>query len=233
MMKNDSYVDLLSVLEIKGAHPGGMSLTQQMLAEVTIHSDTQVLDAGCGTGETAAYLASTFDCHVEAIDHHPIMVEKASARCVDIPKTNIQQGSIENLPFPNNSFDFILSESVLAFLDAEKGLSEIYRVLKTEGCFILNEMTRIQTLTLPETDQIKKFYGVKAIYTENEWRKLLSKVGFSQAQNLDVVMGSEGIVQTHLPANISKEILSVLDEHTQLMNKFRNKLTFSVLKCEK
>ncbi|MBL5792479.1 class I SAM-dependent methyltransferase [Bacillus sporothermodurans] len=72
-----SYQDTLAYYGVGGAHPGGLSLTKQIFHNENITHTTKILDAGCGTGQTSAYLAEMYKCDVTALDIHPVMIEKA------------------------------------------------------------------------------------------------------------------------------------------------------------
>lgn len=55
---------------------------------------------------------------------------------------NVQliQGDAERLPCLNDSFEFVLGESILAFTDKERVISECYRVLQKDGKLVVIEM---------------------------------------------------------------------------------------------
>jgi len=59
--------------------------------------------------------------------------DKAEITEVDYPKVNMQK-----LPFPDNTFDFVISDQVLEHIegDAQKAIDESYRVLKPGGIAI-------------------------------------------------------------------------------------------------
>ena len=118
LIQNSAYLDFLSTLAIEGAHPGGIKLTKELFKKEDINSTSQVLDVGCGTGQTAAYLAYKYEANVTGIDINPTMVARAKRRMEknSLP-VEIIQGSVEKIPLPDNHFDFIISESVLSFVD--------------------------------------------------------------------------------------------------------------------
>ena len=68
-----TYIDLLSILGIGGAHPGGIKATDIMLGGESIGPETVILDAGCGTGQTSAYLSSRYGTKVLALDNKAII----------------------------------------------------------------------------------------------------------------------------------------------------------------
>ena len=92
-----TYFDFLAKFGVGGAHPGGIPLTKNILSGENITNKTRILDAGCGTGQTAAYLYQHYKAKVFGLEINPIMIEKAKKR-FQIFKFPIQliQGSVEN-----------------------------------------------------------------------------------------------------------------------------------------
>jgi ubiquinone/menaquinone biosynthesis C-methylase UbiE len=98
----------------------------------------RVLDVACGSG-TAALVAERRYCHVTGIDYVPELIERAKLRA----EANGQQaefvvGDAQQLPFPDNSFDVILSVYGVQFApDQQKAADEMIRVCKPEGTIAL------------------------------------------------------------------------------------------------
>ena len=94
---------------------------------------TSVLDLGSGTGAAFEHL---INYRTTAIDPDKRMLELNKFE-------NKIQGSAENLPFRDNSFDNVFCSFVWRNLsDTNKALDEIYRVLRPGGKFVLLDMTR-------------------------------------------------------------------------------------------
>lgn len=92
-----------------------------------------VLDLGSGTGAAFEHL---INYRTTAIDPDKRMLELNKFE-------NKIQGSAENLPFRDNSFDNVFCSFVWRNLsDTNKALDEIYRVLRPGGKFVLLDMTR-------------------------------------------------------------------------------------------
>ena len=125
------YLDFLSKFGVGGAHPGGIQLTKELFKSETITPTTHILDVGCGTGQTAAYLAAQYGAIVTGIDNNPVMVEKAKTRMAryQLP-VKIIQGSIENSPLKDETFDLIISESVLSFVNKPTITNRNFSIIK-------------------------------------------------------------------------------------------------------
>ena len=92
-----------------------------------------VLDLGSGTGASYADLIN-FDVTALDPDEQMLSLNNFEKKVV---------GKGEELPFKENSFDNVLCCFVWRNVsDTEKALSEVYRVLKPGGKFILLDMTR-------------------------------------------------------------------------------------------
>ncbi len=90
----------------------------------------RLLDVGCGTGHHLAqlrdrgYEATGVDGSAEMLEH---------ARVLN-PGADIRQADVESLPFPDESFDYVLCVEVLRYLPDPSGcIREIARVLKPGG----------------------------------------------------------------------------------------------------
>lgn len=93
-----------------------------------------VLEIGAGTGANFPYYPE--DAHVVALEPDPHMLERAQRRLDETGKRNIDLRLVraESLPFPDNSFDTVISTLVLCTVEDLPGaLAEIQRVLRPGG----------------------------------------------------------------------------------------------------
>ena len=75
-----TYHDALAYYGIGGAHPGGLSLTKNILKNERIQPSNKILDAWVWYRTNSFFSSKTYKCHVTALDSHPIMLEKAKLR---------------------------------------------------------------------------------------------------------------------------------------------------------
>jgi SAM-dependent methyltransferase len=107
-----------------------------------IHEGEAILDIGCGAGVDAIIAARLAgpSGSVTGIDLVPEMLARASenARLAGVDNLTFQESSAEQLPFPDNSFDLVISNGAFNLVvDKVKALSEVFRVLKPGGRFLL------------------------------------------------------------------------------------------------
>ena len=230
-----NYLDLLAYFGIGGAHPGGLDLTKTVLDAENILSSDHVLDLGCGTGQTSAYLARQYNCHVTAIDNHPVMLEKSNHRFqLEQLPVRVINGNAEKLALQDDSFDYVFSESVVIFTDITKTLNELSRVLKKDGKLILIEMIAEHALTEELKSDVCELYGIKKILNEDEWKISLQDAGFKQIEILK--QQSAELINTEIQdLNQSKDIrlefYDLWDQHHQLIHQYRNILSYRVFRC--
>ena len=98
----------------------------------------RVLDVGCGAGTdtlVAAQMVGT-EGSVTGVDMTAEMLAKAGTAAEELGAENVElvEGEIERLPFPDGSFDVVISNGVIDLVpDKDAVFSELYRVLEPGG----------------------------------------------------------------------------------------------------
>jgi len=130
---------------------------------VKIIGDTNpdsILDIATGTGDLAINLAETNASKIVGLDISKGMLDVGREKIEKLKLSNTIEmvyGDSEKMPFEDNTFDAItVAFGVRNFENLDKGLAEIYRVLKTGGTFAVLE-TSIPTKT--PYKQGYKFYS--------------------------------------------------------------------------
>ncbi len=90
----------------------------------------RVLDLGCGSGVDLAFWGVTASDQVTGLD---IDAERLALAEVRFPNRAYQQGTGECLPFEKESFDRVISTVALPYMNIQKTLAEIHRVLIPGG----------------------------------------------------------------------------------------------------
>ena len=93
-----------------------------------------------GDYNKSAYELSSYGCTLDFLRRHFIKVQASEffpGSDLGQLKDGILNQDVQNLTFPNNSFDIITSNQVFEHVpDDIKGFSECHRVLRTSGAFI-------------------------------------------------------------------------------------------------
>ena len=127
-----------------------------------------LLEVPVGTGVLTMPLYRTMsDADITCLDYSPDMMEKARRRAKAAGMNNVRfcQGDVGALPFPDGSFDIVLSlNGFHAFPDKNAAFAETWRVLKPGGvfcgCFYIKGQNK-------RTDWfIEKLYVPKGFFTQ-------------------------------------------------------------------
>ncbi len=116
---------------------GGEARFRQLaLQGLTIHSDTQILDLCCGSGQTTEFLVKISQ-KVTGLDASPKSLQRARE---NVPSASYIEAFAEEMPFADNLFDVVHTSVALHEMESQqlqKIINEVYRVLKPGGVFTL------------------------------------------------------------------------------------------------
>ncbi len=102
-----------------------------------------VLEVGCGTGTLtlAAKRRAGPSGQVYGIDVIPLMIELSQRKAAQAGEDiTFQLASMASIPFPDNTFDVVIGSFMIFHMSEmvrQKGMAEIYRVLKPNGLLLL------------------------------------------------------------------------------------------------
>tara|TARA_B100000780_G_scaffold1905_1_gene1652 strand:+ start:217 stop:936 length:720 start_codon:yes stop_codon:yes gene_type:complete len=174
----------------------------------------KILDIATGTGDFAISASKYTNANITGIDISQGMldvgVEKITKKGLS-NRIQLQLADSENLPFQNNSYDAITAGfGVRNFEDLNKGLSEMYRTLKSGGKVAILEPSE------PTHFPLKQFYNlyfhhilpfiggiiskdknaytylpdsVSAFPSGNNFLTELDKVGFKECKHIPLTFG--------------------------------------------
>ena len=106
----------------------------------------RVLDLGSGAGTDSLVAAQMVgpDGSVTGIDMTPQMLAKARAAAdeMGLPNVRFVEGEAERLPFPDESFDVVVSNGVIDLIpDKDAVFAELFRVLASGGRLQIADVT--------------------------------------------------------------------------------------------
>jgi ubiquinone/menaquinone biosynthesis C-methylase UbiE len=160
----------------------GRELRRRTLALAGLRAGEQVLDVGCGTGTLALEAQRVVGsggrvCGIDPSDEQ-IGHARAKAARRHVPVA-FQVGVIEQLAFPDQTFDVVLSTLMMHHLPAslrQQGLAEVARVLKPGGRLVIADFTRRQE----RVGWAARFHAGGS--SLEELGSLVSSAGFAQVE---------------------------------------------------
>lgn len=125
--------------------PGSKEATLQALSMIgPLPNGAKVADLGCGTGSSALVLAKSLDVEVTALDLFPqfidILKERSEKEGI-ADKMHGMVGSMEILPFAENSLDLIWCEGAIYNIGFGRGMKEWSKLLKEGGYIAVTDTT--------------------------------------------------------------------------------------------
>ncbi len=147
----------------------------------------KLLDIGCGPANSTLPFAKTgFSCSAIDISSNMLKLAKQYAKKHSV-KIKFIKGDLLKLPFPNQSFDYVISIASFHHLDSEskrlKALKEIKKVLKKNGKFFLtvwNKPELYGTDDYIEWNNSGKIYNrYYHFFSKSELKDLFKKAGLN------------------------------------------------------
>lgn len=142
---------------------------------------SKFLDVGCGTAEVIFRLAKEFkEIEFVGIDFSKGMIDKAINKTSHLKNVKIIEANVENLPFEDEAFDFILClDTFHHFYNPTPALKEIRRILKNNGLFLLVDPAPDILYLRPFLFFLKYLESAKRYYSQRKLKDILYKHNFS------------------------------------------------------
>lgn len=192
----------------KNWHESAIWLTHEELlsthADMTrVGEDAKVLDVCCGSGVVGAAFKDRVG-RVEGLDLTPQMIAMAETRL-----DHVHRGNVYELPFEDNSYDMVVNREVLHLLPRpERPVSEIFRVLRPGGQFVVGQLVPYGAVDAPWFFRVVKkkqplFFNN---FTQERFRKLLTDCGFEVVEEREVLQWEDIDlwIDTHETPNLNR-----------------------------
>jgi phosphoethanolamine N-methyltransferase len=187
---HDSMIKMLELIWGEGfMAPGGTDNIDRLVQGLDLEGK-QVLDIGCGLGGPDCYLAREYGAFTSGIDLEPQLLENAR-KMADKLKLQSQCSFLQvepgPLPFPDESFDLIISSGAFTQIPDKKNLfAECLRVLKPGGLVSAYDWTTPYDTTSEEMAYFFKMEGLTyALERPDAFAELFRAAGFTNVTAAD------------------------------------------------
>lgn len=137
----DYFFEIYEKLPRQGPGDGRSTLKALDMLPV-LDARKSILDIGCGSGAQTIDLAMATDARIVAVDNHPPFIDQLVRRAADLgleDRVKGQVGDMNDLPFPEGSFDVVWSEGSIFIMGFARGLASWRRLLKPGGFLVVSE----------------------------------------------------------------------------------------------
>lgn len=218
---SDQNAETYSKLGITGTtYESGFNEARKIFGDLT---GKTALDFGTGAGRTAQLFLSMGASKIVGVDHNQSMIDQAKK--LSDPKFEFVKIDT-TLPFTNNTFDVAIAAHVFVEVSSIKEMqqisSEVYRVLKPGGSFVIitNNSKAIGcnyiSFGYPKNDNLesgdkmpctikrgKDSFVIDDYYwTEDDYRSVLEKVGFSVSMTFPLMSGDGWLDEARIASHV-------------------------------
>lgn len=171
----------LGKMMVNGMNSGHAKLADWGMSHLPQTEPSKILELGCGGGRNAGELSNRFpSAKVTAIDYSEVSVAKSKEYNKDLiasGRMSVKQGDVSDLRLPVDTYDIATAfETIYFWPGLEKCFTEVYRVLKPGGVFmIVNESDGMDDTSL----KFEKIIDGMKCYTIEQIESALKVAGFS------------------------------------------------------
>ena len=175
----------LGKMMLGGMNSGHAKMADWGLSHLSGVTAENIAELGCGGGRNAGELLKRYpDSKLVAIDYSELSVEKSKAyndKMIKQGRCVVRQGDVSALDLPDDSFDLATAfETVYFWPGIEKCFAEAFRVLKSDGVFMIcNESDGTDETSL----KFEKIIDGMKCYTAGELSSALKAAGFSEVKS--------------------------------------------------
>lgn len=217
-------------------HCGGIGQTTAMANAAGISEGDKVLDLCSGFGTSLRFLAKKFGIEGYGLDISPYMVEQATRRTRAEGlegQITFQQGSVYQVPWPDNSFDVVWGEDAWCYLESKEGLiKEATRVLKPGGVIAFSDwMTGPSGLSADEAERIHGFMKFPNTESLKDYEALLKKYGMRIKSSEDLCAQFANSMELYLRMireQLTYDALRILGDDAKLLDQICEQWKFMI-----
>lgn len=176
------------------------AMTRITSEQVAIDADERLLDAGCGVGGPALWLARRYGVDVVGITLSEAQVARARRHAAEAgleDRVRFERRDFTDTGWPDASFDVVWAQESVCHVpsgDKQAFLREAFRLLRPGGRLVMEDWFR-PARPLPEADERLlgdwlATWAIADLATVEEFSAWASEAGFVDVRELDLTAGA-------------------------------------------
>lgn len=207
-------------------------MNEKVVEKLNITEKDYVLDAGCGVGGNAIWLAKTFGCKVMGISIVPHQVTTATERAKKAGVEHLCEFRVMNfmeLEVPDETFSVVMGLESICYADPKSEfIKGVYRVLKKGGRFGMADGIASKEEYFGNEKRLMgrwlDGWKVNSLDTPEQWAKNAEAAGFTRSEYVNVTKNAifSGKIMfvlslVALPLHILEKFIEIPDYPTDAM----------------
>ena len=193
------------------------------------------LDLCCGDG-IHSFTAATHGANVVALDYAENSITIAKQRAIELGiNVDFKVSDVESLPFNNESFDLVTCIGSLSYLNLQIFLSEVTRVLKPGGVFIVVDSLNHNLFYkfnrfIRFLKKERSYNTLKRMPSIETLNKIKSNFSNTHIDYYGIFVFIEPILRIFFSEIKVEKIISKLDHMFPILNKYAFKIVIKAIK---
>lgn len=193
--------------------PAQMRANAHMAKPANLKAGQRVIEAACGVGSTARYLAKNFGVKVHATniaemqltEGRDLTAEAGLASLIDFSYADYHE-----LPFPDASFDvWWCQEALLYAIDKKRVFNEAIRVVRPGGHLIMSDLLLDDSVTGTARTEFTSILKAPNMWSIRQWDELIAGLPVKILERQDWARHTEATFK-----NVLANLMSVRAEFT-------------------
>jgi cyclopropane fatty-acyl-phospholipid synthase-like methyltransferase len=172
---------------------------EKAVSKLPVIDHPRIMDAGCGTGVPALYMAEKLDGTITAVDPDEKSITVLREKINELKladKITVFNCSLFDFDTDNNPFDIVLAEGLLNVVGFQKGLVKIVQLVKQNGFIIIHDeagdqSAKMRFIEKNDCKMLASFVLDEKIWWNNYYKCLENKIHSSRDKNFIKIFKSE------------------------------------------